>query len=101
MDGVITLASSSVSSLYGNVAKCITSLISSKFPQNFFQYENISTEVAYRNMRRQFGANTNNEIAKRKRPHLIITPDYREPDQDDFLQLQLSLQPPWRRSPQG
>ena len=86
MDGVYTVASSSVSSLYGNVAKCMVELIKSKFPVNFFNYENVSTEVAFRNIRRQFGSNTNTEIAKRKRPFLIITPEYQEPDQDGFLQ---------------
>ena len=86
MDGVYTVASTSVSSLYSNVGSAILQLIQSKFPMNFFKYENVSTEVAFRNLRRQFGSNTSTEIAKRKRPYLIITPEYQEPDQDGFLQ---------------
>lgn len=86
MDGIYTMASSSVSSLYGNVGCAIRELILSKFPYDYFKYTNVSTEVAFKNMRRQFGSNTNNEIAKRKRPYLIIQPQYQEPDQDGFLQ---------------
>ena len=47
---------------------------------------NVSTEIAFHNLRRQFGSNTNNEISKRKYPQLIIQPSYQVPDQDGFLQ---------------
>lgn len=86
MDGIYTMASPSVSSLYGNVGCAIRELILSKFPYNFFKYTNVSTEVAFKNMRRQFGSNTNTEMTKRKRPYLIIQPQYQEPDPDGFLQ---------------
>ena len=86
MDGIYTMASPSSSSLYGNVGCAIRQLILSKFPYNYFQYMNVSTEVAFHNLRRQFGSNTNNEISKRKYPQLIVQPVYQVPDQDAFLQ---------------
>lgn len=86
MDGIYTMASPSSSSLYGNVGCAIRQLILSKFPYNYFQYTNISTEIAFHNLRRQFGSNTNNEISKRKYPQLIVQPSYQVPDQDGFLQ---------------
>lgn len=86
MDGIYTMASPSSSSLYGNVGCAIRELILSKFPYNYFQYMNVSTEVVFKNLRRQFGSNTNNEISKRKYPQLIIQPSYQVPDADGFLQ---------------
>lgn len=86
MDGIYTMASPSSSSLYGNVGCAIRELIVSKFPYDYFKYMNVSTEVAFHNMRRQFGSNTNNEIKKRQFPQLIIQPSYQVPDEDGFLQ---------------
>ena len=86
MDGIYTMASPSSSSLYGNVGCAIRQLILSKFPYNYFQYINVSTEVAFRNLRRQFGSNKSTEISKRKYPQLIVQPVYQVPDQDSFLQ---------------
>ena len=86
MDGIYTMASPSSSSLYGNVGCAIRQLILSKFPYNYFKYMNVSTEVAFHNLRRQFGSNTNIEISKRKYPQLIVQPVYQVPDQDSFLQ---------------
>lgn len=86
MDGIYTMASPSSSSLYGNVGCAIRQLILSKFPYNYFQYINVSTEVAFKNLRRQFGTNSNTEISKRKYPQLIVQPVYQVPDQDGFLQ---------------
>ena len=85
MDGIYTMASPSSSSLYGNVGCAIRQLILSKFPYNYFKYMNVSTEIAFHNLRRQFGSNTNNEISKRKYPQLIVQPSYQVPDQDGFL----------------
>lgn len=86
MNGMFTLASASSSSIFGNVGCAVRELIMSKFPNNYFQYTNVSTELAFRNMRRQFGTNTDIEISKRKRPYLIIQPTYQVPDADSFLQ---------------
>lgn len=86
MDGIYTMASPSSSSLYGNVGCAIRQLILSKFPYNYFQYMNVSTEIAFHNLRRQFGTNTNTEISKRQYPQLIVQPSYQVPDADGFLQ---------------
>jgi len=86
MNGMYTMASASASTLYGNVGCAIRELILSKFPYNFFKYSTVSTEMAFHNMRRQFGANTNTEITKRERPYLLIQPVYQVPDPDAFLQ---------------
>lgn len=86
MNGMYTMASASTSSLYGNVGCAIRELILSKFPYNFFKYSNVSTEMAFHNMRRQFGTNTNTEITKRERPYLLVQPAYQVPDPDGFLQ---------------
>jgi len=87
MDGLYAVASSSVSSLYGNVNCAIRELILSRFPRDFFKYVATSTEFAQRNIRRQFGGNNSGkEISKRAKPQLIIQPLYQEPDRDSFLQ---------------
>lgn len=86
MDGIYTMASPSSSSLYGNVGCAIRELIISKFPYNYFNYTNVSTEVAFHNLRRQFGSNTKTEITKRGYPQLIIQPSYQIMDEDEFLQ---------------
>ena len=80
MDGIYTMASPSSSSLYGNVGCAIRQLILSKFPYNYFKYMNVSTEVAFHNLRRRFGSTTHLEVSKRKYPQLIVQPVYRVPD---------------------
>lgn len=87
MNGIYTIGSSSVSSLYGNINCAIRELIISRFPKDFFKYTTCSTEFAYHNMRRQFGGNNSKkEINKRRRPQLIIQPIFQEPDKDSFMQ---------------
>ena len=86
MEGIYTIASSSSSSLYGNIGCSIKELILSKFPLNYFKYTNVSTELAFHNLRRQFGSNSLKEITKRRMPYINIQPVYQVPDQDAFLQ---------------
>lgn len=64
MEGIFTVASSSTSTTYGNVSCAIKELILSKFPYDYFNYINISSELAFRNIKRQFGRNTDNEMKK-------------------------------------
>ena len=85
MENLYSVGSTSPSSVYGNVASAIKEIILKKFPNNFFNYTHISSEVAFRNMRRQFGSNTFNEIKKRRKPYLIIKPSYQVPSEDMFL----------------
>ena len=85
LDNVYAVAASRSSTTYGNVASTLRETIIAKFPYNFFKYTNISTELAFRNMRRQFGSNTDIEISKRKKPYLVINPSFNLPGSDMFL----------------
>lgn len=85
MEGIFTVASSSTSTTYGNVSCAIKELILSKFPYDYFNYINISSELAFRNIKRQFGRNTDNEMKKRVKPYLIIKPTYSVSQTDQFL----------------
>jgi len=85
MEGIYTVSAPSSSTTYGNVASAIREMLITHFPYNFFKYINISSELAFRNMRRQFGSNTNNEINKRVKPYLLIKPSYIIPGSDMFL----------------
>jgi hypothetical protein len=86
MEGIYTVASSSSSSLYGNIGCGIKELILSKFPYNYFKYVNVSSELAFHNLKRQFGSNSNREITKRRMPYINIQPIYQVPEPDSFLQ---------------
>jgi hypothetical protein len=87
VDRIISLANGSSSSLYGCIGCAVKDMIMSKFPDNYFKYTTVSSELATRNMRRTFGGNNSNvEIAKRQKPYLIIQPTYSVMDQDGPLQ---------------
>ena len=87
MDGIISIANGSSSSLYGCIGYAIKDMIISKFPKEYFKYTSVSSELATRVMRRTFGGNNNNvEIKKRVKPYLIIQPTYSVMDQDGPLQ---------------
>lgn len=86
MHKVFAVAAPSSSVTYGNVSCAVRELIKSKFPYDYFKYTNISSEMAYKNLFRQFGGNNHkNEFSKRQKPYLIINPIYREHDPDAFL----------------
>jgi len=86
MEKIFSIASSSSSTTYGNISCSVREYILAKFPYEFFKYTNISSEIAYRNLYRQFGGNNNmNEIKKRRKPYLIIKPSYQPNDSDAFL----------------
>lgn len=87
MDGIISLANGSSSTLYGCIGCAVKDMIISKFPENYFKYTSVSSELATRNIRRTFGGNNSRvEIAKRQKPYLIIQPTYSVMDQDGPLQ---------------
>lgn len=86
MHKIFAAAAPSSSVTYGNVSCAVRELIKSKFPYDYFKYTNISSEMAYRNIFRQFGGTNNKmEFNKRKKPYLIINPIYREHDPDAFM----------------
>ena len=86
LDGLITIANGSISSLYGCVGYAIQDLIMSKFPKDYFKYTSVSSELASRNIRRTFGTNSGIELAKRRKPYLIVQPTYSTMDPDGPLQ---------------
>ena len=81
MESIYTVASPSSSVVYGNIAQHTKELIKSIFPNSFFNYEHISSELAYRNIRRQLGAQARRDLAKRKKPYLVIRPIISVPDE--------------------
>lgn len=81
MESIYTVASSSSSVIYGNIAQHTKELVKTIFPDSFFKYEHISSEIAYRNIRRQLGANTRQQLAKRQKPYLVISPMISVPDE--------------------
>ena len=81
MDSIYTVASNCSSVTYGNIAQHIREYVRNLFPKDFFKYETISSEIAYRNIRRQLGANTRKDLAKRTKPYLIIRPVITVPDE--------------------
>lgn len=87
MDGIISIANGSSSSLYGCIGYAVQDMIISKFPLNYFKYTAVSSELATRSIRRSFGGNNSKvEIAKRVKPYLYIQPTYSAMDIDGPLQ---------------
>lgn len=85
MEQIYSVASPSSSTLYGNIGSAIKELIISKFPYEFFKYVNVSSELAFRNFRRNLKYNSANEMSKRLKPFLIIKPIYSVGGNDLFL----------------
>lgn len=87
MDGIISIANGSSSSLYGCIGCAVKDMIISKFPDSYFKYTSVSSELATRNMRRTFGGNNSKvEIVKRLKPYLVVQPTYSVIDEDGPLQ---------------
>lgn len=68
------VASGSASVAYGNISQHVAQYVKKLFPKDFFNYEHFSSEIAYRNIRRQLGQNTRAVLSKRTKPYLIIQP---------------------------
>lgn len=87
MEKIIAYANSSVSTLYGCIGYSVQDYIMNKFPKDFFKFTTVSSELASRNIRRNFRTqNTNNEMAKRQKPCIIIQPTYSVMESDGALQ---------------
>lgn len=85
MLNIYSEATLSSSATYANVAAFVREYILTNFPKNFFQYDTVSTELAYRNIRRQTLSSRDDEIAKRKTPYLVIRPQVQPPNPDMYL----------------
>lgn len=86
MQGILSQANSSISGIYGCIGYNVQDLITREFAPSFFKYITMASELATRNVRRTLGANTGNEIAKRKKPELIIQPTFAPMDENAFMQ---------------
>ena len=91
MESIYSVASPSSSVIYGNIAQHTKELIKSIFPNSFFKYEHISSEIAYRNLRRQLGAQSKQNVAKREKPYLVIRPMISVPDEMYLYNTSASL----------
>ena len=84
---LISFANCSASSLYGCIGYSVQDLILSKFPKDFFKAMTMSSELATRNIRRNFKSeNSNNEMVKRLKPYIVIQPTYAAMQNDDVMQ---------------
>lgn len=87
MEKIIAYANSSASTLYGCIGYSVQDYIMNKFPEDFFKFTTVSSELASRNIRRNFRTqNTNNEMAKRQKPSIIIQPTYSVMEMDGPMQ---------------
>lgn len=80
MDSIYTVASTNSSVAYGNVAQHVKEFVKTLFPKNYFTYEHISSEIAYRHIRKRLGANTRQQLDVRKKPYMILRPIVSVPD---------------------
>lgn len=90
MKYIYGMACTSASHIFSNIGCAIKEHIKSKFPPEFFKYDTVSTEAAFRNIRRQLGNNTTNEITKRTKPYLVIRPIYSNNDDTPFRRTPLT-----------
>ena len=85
MENIYTIASSSSSTTYGNIMTVVKESLTRSFPVNFFRDINISSEIAYTNIRRRLGRNTLNEMSKLEKPFMVINPQIQPPNGDTYL----------------
>ena len=86
MQGIISFANSSVSSLYGCIGYTVEDMLLRQFPKEYFKSKTMATELATRNVRRLLGVNTGNEVQKRQKPSLFIQPTYADTDRSEPMQ---------------
>ncbi len=80
MPTIYSMGSPSTSCTYGNVTKALEMEILRYFPENYFKYIHISSQLIFREATK-FRELTDAELGKRERPFLVIRPDF-EPNQD-------------------
>lgn len=85
MDNVYTVASSSSSTTYGNVMMSFKEALTNLFDPDTFNDVYVSSEIAYVNMRRRRGRNTKDEMAKLRKPYMVIQPQIQPPNSDLYL----------------
>lgn len=86
MENIYTIASSSSSTTYGNIMTFVKDQLTHSFPYDFFKDINLSSEIAYVNVRRRLGRNTIKELSVLERPFMSISPRIEVSNGDWFLQ---------------
>ena len=85
MENIYTVASASSSTTFGNVMTFFKEQITQAFPAGYFKDVNLSSEIAYVNVRRRLKRNTLNEMSKLERPYMVIQPQIQPPSGDMYL----------------
>lgn len=85
MENIYTVASSSSSTTYGNIMTFFKEYLERQFSAGYFKDINLSSEIAYVNVRRRLGRNTLNELSKLERPYMTINPQIQPPNGDMYL----------------
>ena len=82
MDSILTMGTASYSHTYGNIVEAVKMDILSKFPPDYFKYIHVSTQLAFRQIKK-FKDNSFIEFKKQERPKIYIKPSFEV--QDDSL----------------
>ena len=88
MECIFSSATSSISHIFGNVAKAMEMHIKSYLPKGFIKDSTVSTRVAYRHFQRSRSKiPTGKDIHRKEKPCLIIRPviEVMGPNDDSFL----------------
>lgn len=85
MENIYSSASSSASTTYGNIMTFVKEKIVEYLPIINFADINLSSEIAYVNVRRRLGRSTLREIKKLETPNMTINPRIETPSGDMFL----------------
>lgn len=85
MENIYAMASSSASTTYGNIMTFVKEKITQLLPIIKFNDVNLSSEIAYVNVRRRLGRNSLREISKLETPYMNITPRIQPPSGDMYL----------------
>lgn len=85
MENIYTVASSSSSTTYGNIMAFFKEYLVRQFGVDYFKDVNLSSEIAYVNIRRRLGRNSLKELSKLERPFMTINPQIQPPSNDMYL----------------
>lgn len=79
MDSILTMGTASYAHTYGNIVEAIKMDILSKYPPDYFKYIHVSSQLAFREMKR-FKDNSLVEFRKQERPKIYIKPTFEVSD---------------------
>lgn len=88
MECIFSSATSSISHIFGNVAKAMEMHVKSYLPKGFIKDSSVSTRVAYRHFQRSRSRlRTGKDIHRKEKPYLTIRPviEVMGPNDDSFL----------------